>query len=556
MIESAADFYEKQTRLDSQVAIIGTGAAGIPLALELAESGKEVLLIESGRFKEDKHIQSLYSGFVTDEAMHSPADKYRLRQFGGSTAIWGGRCMPFDPIDFEKRDYIPFSGWPIQFEDVSPFYFKANEYLEAGYCEYDARKAFKPKTALPMFSGYQSNDFSTEGLERFSCPTDIGQRYYKRIQKHPNIHCVTEANITHIQMDSEGQKVEYLKGATLNSKTFTVYADQYILAMGGIETTRLLLASNDILTEGVGNQSDNLGRFYMCHIAGNVGKLEINLPISDVRHGYELSPDGIYCRRRIQLKQITQMQLQVSNMVARLHFPKITDPSHKSGILSGLFFAKSFVSYEYSKRLKDGEPPKMGTYLKHFWNILTGPIETFLFLWHWLTKRTLALRKFPSVILPNKTNQFSLEVHAEQIPNPESRITLSSERDRLGLPKVVIDWNYLTEDVEMVKKTLKKFSEDISQDGIGTYTFDEDNLEHELMRFGAYGGHHIGTTRMGDCSSNSVVDKNCKVHGVSNLYIASSSVFPTSSQANPTLTITALSLRLASYINQLSGRVK
>lgn len=555
MIESATDFPGKETRLDSNIVIVGSGAAGIPLALELADLGHKVMLVESGCLKEDKANQSLYKGFVTDENMHSPADKYRVRQLGGSTAIWGGRCMPFDPIDFEERDYIAGSGWPIKFEDVAEYYFKANEYLEAGYYEYDARKVFNPPAA-PMFFGYDSKLFSTEGLERFSCPTNLGHRYYKRLQKHPNIHCITQANVTHIQLDQHGQKVEFLKGATLNGKSFLIHGSQYILAMGGIETTRLLLASNDIFPKGIGNNSDVLGRFYMCHIAGNVGKLSINLPVCDVRHGYEISPDGIYCRRRIQLKEAFQKEIQASNMVARLHFPKITDPSHKSGILSGLFFAKSFVSYEYAKRLKDGAPPTASTYLKHFWNILSGPIETIKFLWHWLTKRTLAQRKFPSVILPNKTNQFSLEVHAEQIPNPESRITLSKEKDKLGLPKVLIDWNYLPEDIAMVKRTLEIFSKDISRNGIGSYTFDETNLEHELMRFGAYGGHHIGTTRMGDDAENSVVDKDCKVHGVSNLFIASSSVFVTSSQANPTLTITALALRLASHLNRMSGKDK
>ncbi len=238
-------------------------------------------------------------------------------------------------------------------------------------------------------------------------------------------------------------------------------------------------------------------------------------------------------------------------MVFRLHFPKVTDPSHKSGILSGLFLAKSFVSYEYGKRLKDSEETTLKLYIQHVMNVLTDPLNTIKFLIHWLTKRTFAERKFPSVILPNKTNQFSLEVHAEQLPNKNSRIHLTNEKDALGMPKIHIDWQYLAEDVEAVKKNLTLFSEEIAKNNIGDFEFDADNLETELMRFGAYGGHHVGTTRMGNDPETSIVNKDCRVHGVSNLYIASSSIFPTSSQANPTLTITAMALRLATHIKTI-----
>jgi len=175
-------------------------------------------------------------------------------------------------------------------------------------------------------------------------------------------------------------------------------------------------------------------------------------------------------------------------------------------------------------------------------------VDTVKFLYHWLTKRTLAKRKFPSVILPNKNNNFSLEVHAEQIPIADSRITILEEKDTLGVPKVCIDWKYCKQDVELAEKTLKAFAEDISAQGIGEFKYDEQNFEHELLRFGAYGGHHIGATRMGDDPQTSVVDKNCQVHDINNLFIASCSVFPTSSQANPTLTITAMAIRLADFL--------
>ena len=536
--------------IETDICIVGAGAAGIPMALEFEQTITKVLLLESGDFKEEKKTQDLYSGSVSNKTMHSPPDKYRQRRFGGSTTIWGGRCVPFDPIDFEKRSYIPQSGWPINVDDLADFYPKANSYLEAGYYCYDARNAFNP-VPKPMFEGFTSSAFSTDGIERFSCPTDLGKRYRNRFAQSSNIDLLLNANVIAIELNNPGTEVDFLQVATLNGNAFKVKAKSYILAMGGIETTRLMLVSNNIHKNGIGNHNDILGRFYMCHIAGNVGRLKINGTTSKVQHGYEISPEGIYCRRRIQLTAEKQKELGVSNMVARLHFPKITDPSHKSGILSGLFMAKNFVSYEYGKRLKDDEENTLKLKAKHFLNILTDPFNTFKFLLHWLTKRTLAERKFPSVILPNESNQFSLEVHAEQIPNKNSRIYLTSEKDALNMPKINVDWQYLTEDVEAVKKTLKFFSEEIAKDEIGNFEFDADNLETELMRFGAYGGHHIGTTRMGDNPETSIVNKDCRVHGVSNLYVASSSVFPTSSQANPTLTITAIALRLAAHMKTM-----
>ena len=546
MIKSANKI-QSNTVIETDICIVGAGAAGIPMALEFEQTDTNVVLLESGDFKENKQTQNLYRGTVSDESMHSPTDKYRQRVFGGSTTTWGGRCMPFDPIDFEKRDYIPQSGWPIKANDLTDFYPKANEYLEAGFYRYDARKAFHPP-AKPMFKGFESEAFSTEGIERFSCPTNLGKRYQHRFEQSSNIDLLLNANVTAIELNTQGTDVDYLQVATLSGKTFKVKAKHYILAMGGIETTRLMLASNSIHKNGIANQHDILGRFYMCHIAGNVGKLKINGSTNNVRHEYEVSPEGIYCRRRIQLSEEKQKELGVSNMVARLHFPKITDPSHRSGILSGLFMAKNFISYEYGKRLNDGEKPTLKLYTQHFWNILTDPINTLKFLTHWLTKRTLVERKFPSIILPNRTNQFSLEVHAEQLPNKNSRMYLTDEKDALGMPKIFIDWQYLAADVEAVKKTLALFSSEIAQHNIGHFEFDVDNLESELMRYGAYGGHHVGTTRMGDNPTTSIVNKNCQVHGIGNLYIASSSVFPTSSQANPTLTITAMALRLASHL--------
>jgi choline dehydrogenase-like flavoprotein len=240
--------------------------------------------------------------------------------------------------------------------------------------------------------------------------------------------------------------------------------------------------------------------------------------------------------------------------VARLHFPRITDPRHRNGVLSGLFLARRLISYEYAKRLNDGTPPSASVYARHLLNVVSDPIDTTAFLAHWLARRTLAQRKFPSVILRNRGNRFSLEIHAEQMPNAASHVALTDRADALGMPQLRVDWRYSQGDIEAVRRMLDLMAAEFERSGVAQLDYDRDTLEDDLMRFGAYGGHHIGTARMGDDPRTSVVDADCRVHSLRNLYVAGSAVFPTASQANPTLTLVALSLRLGRHLARTLGR--
>ncbi|WP_326533332.1 GMC family oxidoreductase [Pseudorhodoferax sp.] len=542
-----ADALEQGGRLLGDICIVGAGAAGISLALQLSGRGLSVLLLEAGSDQPDQATQGLYAGEVADERLHSPPDRYRQRRFGGSTTIWGGRCMPFDPIDFEARDFVPNSGWPIPYEEIARHYPEANRLTETGRCDYDADAVFADPGAQ-MFGGFRSDRLHTTSLERFSCPTNFGARYGERLRLAPDVTVVQNANCTGIGLDDGGQLVRRLAVRTLRGKAFTVAARMVVLAMGGLEVPRLLMASRDVLPHGIGNRFGTVGRYYMCHIAGNVGTLRVQGPRTLVNHGYLVSPEGIYCRRRLSLAPEEQRRLRVANTVARLHFPRIADPAHGSGVLSGLFLAKNFISYEYGKRLRDGAGQGWTGYARHLANVATSPLETTRFLAHWVQRRSLAERKFPSVVLANRTNLFSLDLHAEQQPRPESRVTLTRALDPLGLPRIRVDWRYHADDIASVRRTLDAFAEEFQRDGRLVLQYDAERLEEDLTRFGAYGGHHIGTARMGTDERTSVVDGNCKVHGVHNLFVASSAVFPTSSQANPTLHLVALSVRLASHL--------
>jgi choline dehydrogenase-like flavoprotein len=546
LISDAQDAAEGQL-LTADICIVGAGAAGIAMALQFVNTPFDILVLESGGLGPEPQTQALYEGSVADARLHSPPDRYRERRFGGTTTIWGGRCMPFDPIDFETRPYVPDSGWPISYESVAAFYPGANRLCEAGEFNYDADESL-PGIDRPMIEGFEGKYFTSNTLERFSCPTDFGSRYGKKLRDASNIRVMLHANVTAIRLDSIGRRVEALTVQTLTGKQFLARASHYVLATGGLEVARLMLASRDVQPNGVGNDHDFVGRYYMCHLAGTIGAIKISGPTHAVNHSYQLSDEGIYCRRRLALKPEIQREHQVSNFIGRLHHPRITDPTHRNAILSALYLGKNFISYEYGKRLHGEERLGWSAWLKHVRNVAAGPTDIAAFGWHLFRDRKLADRKFPSIIIKSRANLYSLDFHAEQQPNCASRVSLGRDIDALGMLRLNIDWRYTAGDVKAVQRALALLQVDFRQSGVATFDYDPNMVEFEMTRYGAYGGHHIGTARMGSDPNSSVVDTDCRVHGIVNLFVNSAAAFPTSSQANPTLTLVALSLRMAEHL--------
>ncbi len=546
MLLDITDFPDDH-ELCADIVIVGAGAAGITMALDLMGSDRSVLLLESGGLEEEPATQDLYAGTVIDERLHSAPIRYRQRRFGGTTTIWGGRCMPFDPIDFEARDYVPESGWPITGADLEPYYARANAICEAGAFAYTTEATFGP-AALPIVAGFKSPDFSTDRLERFSCPTNFAARYAHKLAGQHNVQVILHANLTQIVLDDGGIGVEYLLLRSLGGRRIKARGVCYVLATGGLETPRILLANRDRHTAGVGNEHDVVGRYYMCHLAGTIGAIQFSCPPSAVFRGYRISPEGVYCRQRFALEEAAQRREAIGNFVARLHHPRITDPAHRSAILSLLYLAKPLIPFEYAQRLHGDHGGSSGDWLRHLANVLTGPLEATGFAWHMLRDRKLAERKFPSIIINSKANLYSIDFHAEQYPSAASRVLLDDAVDALGMPRIKIDWRYLPQDVGTVTRALSILARDFVASGVGRLDYDPALVETEMTRYGAYGGHHIGTVRMGGNPRSSVVDANCRMHAVRNLYVAGSAVFPTSSQANPTLTVVTLALRLAAHL--------
>ncbi|MGI3775885.1 MAG: FAD-dependent oxidoreductase [Janthinobacterium lividum] len=542
-----AEAIEPGVLLRADVCIVGGGAAGITLALSLRGSGLDVLLLEAGGERAEPGSQAHYRGEVADPALHSAPDRYRQRRFGGSTTIWGGRCVPFDAIDFERRDWVPHSGWPFGRDALLPHYATASALCEAGPFSFDADAV---AGGVPeMLDGFAPEHFDTATIERFSCPTDFGRRYRHRLAAQAGLRVVLGAGVTRIVMDAGGGAVRRLEVARASGAGFAVAAGRVVLATGGLEVPRLLLASRaegGAHSEGVGNAHGLVGRFYMCHVAGTYGTVRL-APGARVFHGYVRDADGSYCRRRWALGEAAQRLQGVGGFVARLHHPRIPDPAHRTGALSGIWLARRLIRYEYGRRLS-GEAPGRAAWLRHAANLAGDVPATAGFLLHWLRARTLAERKFPSVVIRPRADLFSLDLHAEQVPNPSSRVTLGQGVDALGVPVLRVDWRPDALDLRTVRVGVRLLAQDLGRSGLAALEDEVEGVEHAMLRDGAYGGHHIGTARMADDPRQGVVDADGRVHGVRNLYVAGSAVFPTSSQANPTLTVVAIAARLGAHL--------
>ena len=336
----------------------------------------------------------------------------------------------------------------------------------------------------------------------------------------------------------------------MTGRRFTVAASVFVLAVGGLETPRLLLASNDVHTDGLGNATDLVGRFYMSHISGVVGSFRPHGGPSRVYHGYQRDADGIYCRRRLKLTDHVARDFGVGNFVARLHHPLIADPSHHTGALSALYFASRLFSYEYGERLRSGKESGWAVRLGHVRNVAVDLHGVTKFVFNMVRLHVFARRKFPSLVVTPRTGTFSVDFHAEQQPNPESRVRLAEGRDYLGNRRLHVNWRYTAFDVHTVAASLQLIAAELARSGCGALHLPPGAVEEEIERDSPVSGHSIGTARMGASRLKGVVDPDCRVHDLRNLFIAGSAVFPTSGQANPTLTIVALSLRLADLLKR------
>ncbi len=262
----------------------------------IRSSQRNILVVESGGQKLNKDLNDLFVGEIGSNKLHPPISLYRRRVLGGTTSVWGGRCVPYDDIDFETRDYILNSGWLITLKDLIPYYIRANELCEAGAYEYTTKETFGDNTK-DFIPGFISDSIKTDSLERFSKPTDFGKRYQNIFKARDNLNLLCNATCTKIAVNKYANSVSGLELKTLDHREIKIKAKHYVLAMGGLETPRLMLASNDILSNGVGNNNDNVGRYYMSHLSDNSASVAFDKKITNIIYDYERTTDDIYCRK-------------------------------------------------------------------------------------------------------------------------------------------------------------------------------------------------------------------------------------------------------------------
>ncbi|MBC7981243.1 MAG: GMC family oxidoreductase [Armatimonadetes bacterium] len=555
MIEDARKI-PAQSILEADLCIVGGGAAAIAVAMGYKESGRSVILLPGGGQNQTALGLDLYRGKVDPQGSHEPLEENRLRMWGGTTTVWGGRCVPFDPIDFEPRSWLPGSGWPIGVSDVQPYLEPACILAEAGHASFDSRNVF-PNTQAEIIDGFDNRDLVSWPLERWSVPTDFCKRYRKDLDEAPNVRVLLHAHAIHLQLAEDGHTIAYVDAACSPGQAFRVKARRTVIACGALENARLLLAARDVSPSGIGNDNDLVGRYYQSHRFGVCGQAVLKDPDKGFIYEFEKDGEGVYCRRRFWLTPGAQEQQRVCNVVGFFFRTVSAGAEHRNAMVSTVLVIKTLLggARKGPRRLIQIIRAQRRELLQHAGIILKDGPSVFGQLAAVAYTRCFQKRRLPTVLPPRKVNRFPLFYQTEHAPNRESRVVLDPNSvDEFGMPRLEVQIRFSEIDHCTCSTFIHLFKQRLEEANLGTFEISEQ--EQQLLNRPEPGNfnsnsHNIGTTRMSDKPDQGVVDTNCRVHSVGNLYIAGSSVFPTSSHANPTLMIIALALRLAAHLKQL-----
>jgi choline dehydrogenase-like flavoprotein len=472
--------------IDADVCIVGAGAAGITLARELTTPTRRVVLLESGFDEPDPATQSLYDGKSRGIPYFALGDETtRTRQFGGSTNQWNGECRPLTELDFETRTWLTDSGWPFDLSHLRPYYDRAQTVCELG----------------PY--GYTAVDESLDGavartVIQYSSPTRFGPQSRDAFTRAQSTTVYLGANVVDLVMTPSGRALERVEVATIAGTRFTARARAFVLATGGIENARLLLASDGVARGGIGNARDLVGRYFMEHLyLDHAARIAVH-PLLRARYAIDQQLGAQRVRFALTLSDATLRDEQ----------------------LPGTTFVVS------------GAPTSGG------W---VGKVQN--------AARRAATSLRSEVVLRVKHIQ-------EQVPNRDSRVVLSEDHDRLGSPRANLDWRLSPVEKQAAARSYAILDRALRAAGVGRVVDSRVDGGPDWPADLRGARHHMGTTRMHDDPTRGVVDANCRVHGVANLHVAGSSVFPTSGTANPTLTIVALALRLADHLGTLVPRLE
>lgn len=513
----------------ADICIIGGGVAAITIARRLLSAGRSVTLLESGGLDYDSDIADLNAGDSVGEEYYE-LEHARLRFFGGTTAIWGGRVSELDPIDLERREWVPHSGWPITYRELSAYYAEAKPTFGLPARAPGADDMRRAGISLPDFDDGELAIRTWQFDSRFNRFTF---KSCEDLVNHPRCSILTHATVTAIEAQENGRSIRSVTVKSLGGRQASVRARTFVLAAGGIENPRLLLASNSVCAAGLGNDRDLVGRFFMEHPHARGGRIESGR-LWNLFNAFGRRHDVEGQTVAALIAAGTELQKREGTLNTSLTIAS-RQPENRA----------QFVGMRAYMRLKHDLEPTRGSRA----------------MWMLAKKAATAAQKIVDPARPWLLNQLgradaALVIRAEQAPNPDSRVTLSQDRDALGMNRSQLDWRISELDVHSVDRLVHALGKELARSGTGmvepaSWLRENDGKWHTDPLISAHpigGYHHMGTTRMADDPSRGVVDSDCRVFGLANLYVAGSSVFPTSGWANPTLTIAALSMRTADRI--------
>ena len=541
------------------LAVIGAGPAGVTLTLEAARLGIDVILIESGGLEEDPLLQEVVEAAALDPMRHAPLRMTHLRQVGGTSNIWGGRSLPFDPVDFVTRSIAGDVRWPVSLEEISAFFPAACRWLDCGRDVFNAHDV--PTMPATMFPGVDDDGVTSSSLERWSLPLSFKTAHLDDLTSNPRVRLITGLTCTEIETAPESSKAVALRCANLVGGTARIEADAFVVAAGGIESTRLLLSSTGPHGGVLGDESGHLGHWSLAHTQGVAADIHFTAPPGSAID-FVKDVDGSYVRRRLSFTEEFQRQHDLPNIVAWIDNPEVADAAHESGELSAVYLALRSPAGPMiapdAQRLSitgtfiPGTPyggAEMSPNPLHLANIMRHPLRTIDFMSSFGSRRLLTRgRKAPGFLIHNDRDVYPLEFQGEHRPQFDSRIWLCDERDDLGMRRVGIDLRFCDDDVEGVVRAHEQWDAFLRVNGVGHLEYLEEDPRATIWRRLGGGFHQSGTTRMSASPNDGVVDQDLRVHSTANVFVASSSTFVTSSQANPTMMIVAFAVRLAKHL--------
>lgn len=535
--------------------VIGSGPVGLASALTLAEQGLSVALVESGFESDDAPTQALSDACIETPLSHAPMNHAVRRALGGTSAWWGGRCVPLDEVDYLMRAHVPRSGWPLSMQEANEHLDAACQFLGAGPARFSVRSCPGMSSAHQMLSEkmVDSAALRSTDLERWSGAPNAWQAHRQAVLKSGRIRVLKGHTCVGWIQAVGGNVSEALLKTSPSAAVTSLKARFHVLAAGGVESTRLVLHSAQSPHGLRPDNTTDVGRHYMGHPSGKLVTIRFHGDPDQTLYGFEQDA-GAYVRRRLTLSRQTQLEHGLLNIAFWTDNPPLADASHGSGILSAAYLALTapvlgprLAPAAIRARVAGEQSVKR---LPHLMNCIKSPLATLAFSTSFAWKRYGAKPRLPGFFTKSSSNTYALHFHAEHAPNPDSRITLTDDLDAMGVPRARIKLNWRDEDIDAILKAHEVLGQALESKGIGTlkHLYPPDQRKAAIIEQAIDGFHQIGTLRMAHNSQEGVTNAHGKLFGSTNFYIAGSALFPTSGQANPTLVAVSLAMRQAHHI--------